>query len=98
MEILNSVMMRDKQSFIIYEQLNRMDIKIEDNRVINILKSKKNSTYRFIRIDLLFSSGIINDARKIFIVTNGFKKAKDSLRKGKIYEIVGAINLTEINH
>lgn len=90
--------MRDKQNFIKYEQLNRMDIKIEDNRVINILKSKKNSTYRFIRIDLLFSSGIRNDTGQIFIVTNDFKKAKDSLRKEKIYEIVGVINLTEINH
>lgn len=98
MEILNSAMMRDKQSFIKYEQLNRMDIKIEDNRVINILKSKRNSTHRFIRTDLLFSSGIRNDTGQIFTVTNGFKKAKDSLRKGKIYEIVGVIDLTEINH
>lgn len=41
MEILNSVMMRDKQNFIKYEQLNRMDMKIEDNRVINFLKVRK---------------------------------------------------------
>ena len=49
-------------------------------------------------IDLLFSSGIRNDTGQIFIVTNDFKKAEDSFRKGKIYEIVGVINLTEINH
>lgn len=33
--------MRDKQNFIKYEQLNRMDMKIEDNRVINFLKVRK---------------------------------------------------------
>ena len=98
MEILNSIMIRGQKSFETYDQLNPVEIKIEDDCIINILKSKKNETYRFVPISLLFSSGIKNDTEQIFIVTNGLNKAKDSLINGKIYKILAVINLAQTNN
>ena len=69
MEILNSVMIKGHQNLEKYNQLNPIEIKIENDRVISILKSKKNATYHFVPIGVLFSSGIKNYTKQTFIVT-----------------------------
>ena len=76
-------MIRGQQSFEKYNQLNPIEIKIEDDRVINILKSKKNATYHFVAVGLVFSSGIKNNTEQIFIITNGLSNVKHSLIDGK---------------
>ena len=76
-------LIRDQQSFEKYHQLNPIEVNIEDDRVINILKSKKNATYHFVAIGLAFSSGIQNNTEQIFIVTNDLSNVKDSLINGK---------------
>ena len=48
--------MRVQQNFEKYNQLNPIEMKIEDNQVIHILKNVKNATYHFIPIGLLISS------------------------------------------
>ena len=58
MNVVDSVMIRRQQSFEKYNQLNPIEIKIEDDKVIHILKMVKNATYHFIPVGLLFSSGI----------------------------------------
>ena len=67
MEIVNSVMINGQQSFEKHNQLNPVEIKIGDNQVINLLR-KKNATYRFIPICLLFSSWIKNNTNQILLL------------------------------
>ena len=78
-------MIRGQKSFEKYNQLSLIEIKIEDNRLIDVLRNR-NVKYRFIPIDLLLSSGIKNDTNQIFIVNNGLSNAKDSLINRKIYK------------
>ena len=51
-------MIRGQKSSEKYKMLNPIEIKIEDNHVIHMLKNAKNETYCFTPIGLLFSSGI----------------------------------------
>ena len=90
-------MVRGQKSCEKCNQINRIAIKMEDDCIINILKSKKNATYCFVSIGLPCSSSIKNNTEQIFIVTNGLNKAKDLLINGKIYKILGVINLAHIN-
>ena len=97
MEVVDSVTIRGQQSFAKYNQLNLIEIKIEG--VINILKNKKNATYRFVPTGLPFSSSTKNNTEQIFIAANGLNKAKGSLLKRKILKIysLGVINLNQVN-
>ena len=58
-------------------------------------KYRKN-TIRFRAESNLFSTGIINETEKIFIITNGLANAKYGLINGILYQIIRVINLNEI--
>ena len=82
MNAWDSVMIRGQQSFEKYNQLNLIKIK-KDNHVIHVLKNAKNAIYYFISIGLLLSSGMKNDADRIFIVSEGLNNAKHFSVNGK---------------
>ena len=48
--------------------------------------------------NMLFSSSIKNDTQKIFITCQNLSSAKKALINGKIYYLLGIINLQEINN
>ena len=56
MEVADSIIVRGQQDFSKYNQLNPFEIKIKDDKVLNILNKYKRATYRFAHIGLLFTS------------------------------------------
>ena len=86
-------MIRGKQGFEKYELITPIEIKIENERVMNTLKNEK-ATYRFVPVGLLFRSTIKNDADQILIVSNRLNYRQNALLNGKMYKILEVINLT----
>ena len=56
----------------------------------------KRYKYRFIINKLLFSSSIQKETNIIFIVADRLNNAKEVLIDGKIYQVIGLINISQI--
>lgn len=71
-EMVEAIFMRGLQNFDKYEILSLIEIKIEEDKILNKLQKDQggNCTYRFIVEGLLFSSGIKNRTNVIFITCN----------------------------
>ena len=95
MDVIESIMIRGKQGFEKYELITPIEIKIENERVINIINNKK-ATYRFVTVGLLFRSTIKNDTDQILIVSNRLNYSQDALLNGKMHKILEVINLTRL--
>ena len=65
--------------------------------ILNILKKHKNVYYKLTPIGILFPSSITNDTKQIFVACRALNDAKIALIKGKIYNILGTINLNKTN-
>ena len=57
--------------------LNSTEIKLEQDKLLRIIKKHNNKgfIYRILVEELIFSSGITNDASFLFITCNGLSKA-----------------------
>ena len=74
---IETIVIRAQQNFEIGGGLNTMQIEIEDDRVINILKKSKNVIYKVTPLGLLFPATIKNEKKQIFVTgkeLNGIKK------------------------
>ena len=66
-----------QQNFKIVGWLNPIQIEIEDDRVVNILKKHKNALYKSTPLEILFPGSIKNNTEQVFITCrelNGVKK------------------------
>ena len=97
LEKVESTMTKGYQDFERYQVLNLIEINIEDDGIINLLKKHKNSILCFVLVGLLFSSRIKNKKNQIFIVSNELANGHDSLINGKPHKILCVINLSEIH-
>ena len=61
-------MIRGQREIEKYQVLNLIEIKTEDDRIINLLKKQKNSIFCFAPVGLLFSSF---KTIQLFIASNG---------------------------
>ena len=48
--------------------------------------------------NILFSASIVNDTQQVFIVCYNLDSAKKALINGKLYSILGIINISEIKN
>ena len=64
----------------------------------NYFYIQKKYKHRFIANSLLSSSAIKEDTKAIFITTNGLIDAKDILIKGKLFQGIGVIYISEIEN
>ena len=87
---------RGQQSFL-YNSINWIEIKIENDTVKNMIEKYKKNQAKFTLEGLLFLSSVQNDTEKFFITTAGLLDAKFSLIHGKIHQAIGVINLNEID-
>ena len=87
---------RGQQSFL-YNSINWIEIKIENDTVKNMIEKYKKNQAKFTLEGLLFSSSVQNDTENFFITTAGLLDAKFSLIHGKIHQAIGVINLNEID-
>ena len=58
--IIDTILIRGQQNLVNFNVFHPLEIKIEDNQILNILKKHKQVFYCFISVGLLFSSSIKN--------------------------------------
>ena len=64
---IETVIICAKQNFEIAGGLNLVQIEIEDDRILNILKRYKNAVYRLTPFGLLFPASLKNSTEQIFV-------------------------------
>ena len=74
---------RVQQNFEIAGGLNPIQIEIEDDRVINVLKKYKNVIYKVTPLGLLFLASIKNKTKQIFVTGKELNGIKKSILKRK---------------
>ena len=75
-ELIDSVIIRGQQYFEKHNKLNLIEIKVDNDKIINFLKKHKKATFRFIPVDLLFLRGVKTDTEQIFIIFNKLNDVK----------------------
>ena len=99
MKITDEIKIEGFQNFEQYMKINPIDIQIIDSEIQpKLFYCSKNYKYRFIANSLLFSSSIKEDTKVIFITANYLNDAKDILIKGKIFQGIGVIYISEIEN
>ena len=95
---IETVIVRVQQKFDLYDVLNPAQIQINGDRILRTLKKHKNIYYKLTHIGILFPSPETNSTEQIFITCRVLNDAKVALLNGKIYNILGIINLIKINN
>ena len=96
-KIIDEFRIEGLQSFDQYTKINPINIQITESEIQNKLSAySKQYKYKFIINILLFSSSIQNDTN-IFIAAGGLKDAKEALINGKMYQVIGVINISQIS-
>ena len=98
MNILDFLIIRGQQVFEEGRDINPIEIKIEDNRVKNLFEKYKDSKVRFKLIGLLIASSVVNNTEKIFLQTTGLESAKYALLNDEYKQIIGIVNLKQIEN
>ena len=83
-EVIDVIIVASSQQFDKYNKLNRIEIKIDGNKIVKDLVKYQKFTYSFIVDGLLFSFAISNGTNTIFIASNGINSTKDGLINSKI--------------
>ena len=96
MEDLDFVIIRGQQKFDVDKDISPIELKIENNRIQNMLDKYRKNELRFSTEGILFASSIKNNTEKIFLSTNGLTDAKYGLINDKLQQLIGIINLNEI--
>ena len=90
---IETIVIRAQQNFEIAGRLNPIQIEIEDDRVINILKKYKNVIYKVTPLGLLFPPSIKNETKQIFVTRKELNGVKKSILNGKVYDLISIIDL-----
>ena len=90
---IETIVIRAQQNFEIAGGLNPIQIEIEDDRVINILKKYKNVIYKVTPLGLLFPPSIKNETKQIFVTRKELNGVKKSILNGKVYDLISIIDL-----
>ena len=97
--IINEFKINGFQKFEQYMKTNPINIKVTDPVIqTQLLFYTKRYKYRFIANSLLFNSSIIKDTNVIFITANGLNNAKEILINGKLFQGIGVIYTSKIEH
>ena len=97
-EPIETIMIRGPQNFDVVGVLNPIQIEIEDDRIIEILKKYKNVVYKITPLGLLFPATVTNDAQEIFITAKELNGVKKSILNKKIYDLLAVIDLSKISN
>ena len=98
MNILDFLIIRGQQVFEEGKDISPIEIKIEDNGVRNLFEKYKDNKVRFKLTGLLIVSSVVNDTENIFLQTTGFKSAKYALLNDEYKQIIGIVNLKQIEN
>ena len=93
-EPIETVIIRAQQ--VVVGGLNPIQIEINVDRIINILKKYKNFVYKIILLGLLFPATIKNDTAQVLILAKKLNGVKKCRLNYKTFDIIGAIDLNKI--
>ena len=93
---IETIIIRAQQNFDIAGGLNPIQIKIEDDRILNVLY--KNVLYKITPLGLLFPASIKNDTKQIFITGKELNGLKKSPLNGNVYDLISVIDLNKISN
>ena len=92
-EPIETVIIRAQQSFEVAGGVNPVQIELEDDRILNLLKKHKHVAYKLTPLGILFPASLGNKTRQIFITCRELNDVKKSLINGKVYGLLGIIDL-----
>ena len=93
-----TIIIRAQQNFDAVGSLNPIQIEIEDDIIINILKKYKNVVYKITLLGLLFPTTVTNDTNQIFITAKELSGVKKSFLNDKVYDLLAVIDLNKITN
>ena len=76
---------------------NSIQVQINDETILNILRKYKNVTYKITLLGLLFPASVTNNTSKIFVITTKISGAKRAILNYKLYDILAEIDTEKIN-
>ena len=101
-KIVKTFFVQGIQKFDHFKKLNPLNIEIIDSEIRNEIslyaRSNYRYTFRFIVNSLIFSSGLTEDTKTIFIVTNSLLEAPTHFINDTNYNGLGAIYTSEIEN
>ena len=92
-EPIETVIVCAQQNFENAGRLKLVQIKIEDDRILDIFKKHKNAAYKLTPLGMLFPASVKNDTKEIFLTYRELNDVKKSLINSKIYGLLGVIDL-----
>ena len=84
-EPIEAIIIRVQQNFETVGGLNPVQIEIEDDRVVNMLKNHKNVACKLTPLRILFPVSIKNDTEHVFITSRALNDVKEALINNKSY-------------
>ena len=98
MSIIDFLIIHGQQGFDEEKAINPTDIRIEDNRIQNMFYKYKRNRVQFSLEGILFSSSIKNNVEKIFLQTTGISDARYGLINDDLNQVIGMLNLNQIEN
>ena len=97
-EVAETFLVKALQSYDRYTVLNPLQINLSSNYLNQKINDFKGFAYEVLLKNILFSASITNDTQNVFITCSNLNSAKQALINGKIYNLLGIINLNEIKN
>ena len=97
MEPIETITKRGQQSFELHNQINPIQITIDDDRRVNILKKHAIVYYKFIPMGILIPTSVKHDTWQIFVTCRELIEAKTALINIKLVNLLATTNFNKIN-
>ena len=92
-EPIESVIIRTQQNLEIVGGVNPIQIEVEDDGVVNMLKNHINIMYKLTPLGILFLPSIKNNTKQVFIACRELNDVKKALINSKIYGLLEIFDL-----
>ena len=97
-EPIDTAIIRAQKNFETVGGLNSIQIEIDNDRVMNLLKRYKNVSYRLTPLGILFPASLKNDTEQIFITSRELNDVKKELINSEIYRVLRILDLKKISN
>ena len=92
-EPIESLIIRTQQNLEIVGGVNPIQIEVEDDGVVNMLKNHINIMYKLTPLGILFLPSIKNNTEQVFIACRELNDVKKALINSKIYGLLEIFDL-----
>ena len=96
--VIDTLLIKALQSYDKYTILNPLEVNLRSNYLNQKIDDYKDFIDEVMIKNILFSSSIKNHTQNVFIICQNLNSAKKALINGKLYHLLGIINLQEIKN